>query len=80
MRYGEVVSKALFVSDPLDQELNAVFGIGGEAGEIVDEYKKILYHPGKVEDKAGLRKELGDLLFYLALLNHVKFGDSLLDP
>lgn len=44
-------------------------GIAGEAGEVVDKWKKILaYHNGKVtdEDKAELAKEIGDTLWYLA--------------
>lgn len=48
--------------------MNAVLGIGGEAGEIVDIHKKIFFH----KDKEGYRKELlleiGDLFYYLIKL------------
>lgn len=79
MRYGEVVRKALFVQDRDGQEMNAVLGIGGEAGEIVDHYKKLLFHPGAKGNDPALLLELGDLLFYLSLLTEVKFGVSLLE-
>lgn len=45
-------------------------GIAGEAGEVVDKWKKILaYRSGKVtdEDRAELAKEIGDTLWYLAI-------------
>ena len=38
-------------------------GLAGEAGEVVDEVKKILGH-GKPVDVAKLINELGDVLFY----------------
>ncbi len=45
-------------------------GIAGEAGEVADKWKKILgYHDGVVtpEDVAELSKEVGDVLWYLAV-------------
>ncbi len=42
-------------------------GIGGEAGEIIDHIKKNLYH-GHPLDVVKLRAELGDLLWYIAVL------------
>lgn len=48
-------------------------GIAGEAGEVADKIKKILvYENGKItdKDKAELAKELGDVLWYIAILSH----------
>ena len=53
-----------------DEAMNAVLGLGGEAGEIVDQCKKMFYHTEKPFDfhRAKLVSELGDSLFY-----HIKF-------
>lgn len=45
----------------------AALGIAGESGEICDLVKKLLYHR-KMMDKSILVKELGDLLWYIALM------------
>ncbi len=39
----------------------------GEAGEVVDTVKKVLYHSHEL-DTFSLRKEIGDLLWYTVLL------------
>lgn len=46
--------------------LNAALGLGGEAGEVADTLKKWAFHAHPL-DEAGLRKELGDVLWYVAL-------------
>lgn len=46
---------------------NACFGIGGEAGEILDLIKKHRYH-GKPLDELKLKAEIGDLLWYVNTL------------
>jgi NTP pyrophosphatase (non-canonical NTP hydrolase) len=46
-------------------------GIAGEAGEVVEKWKKIVaYKEGAVseEDLAELKKELGDVVWYVAVL------------
>lgn len=43
--------------------LNAALGIGGEAGEILEHIKKVLYH-GLPLDSAHVMKEIGDLFWY----------------
>lgn len=61
---------AIHVDDPLMDKTVWVLGIGGEAGEVVDKWKKIIsYHGGKVtaEDLEELKKEVGDVLWYLAM-------------
>jgi NTP pyrophosphatase (non-canonical NTP hydrolase) len=48
-------------------------GVAGEAGEVVEKWKKIVaYKEGKVsdEDLADLAKELGDVVWYIAVMAH----------
>ena len=48
-----------------------VLGIAGEAGEVVEKWKKIVaYRDGIVTDtdKAEIKKEMGDVLWYIAML------------
>ena len=50
-----------------DRLANWALGLIGEAGEIAEEMKKHLYHEHEL-DHAALVKELGDVLWYLAVL------------
>ena len=43
-------------------------GLAGEGGEVADAVKKHLFH-GHTLDQAHLLKELGDVLWYVALLS-----------
>lgn len=53
-----------------DHVMNAVLGLGGEAGEIVDVHKKWFYH--KAQDRhEELVNEIGDLYYYLAKLQEL---------
>lgn len=81
MQYGIVCRERMFVRDTPSQVFNAVFGLCGEAGEIADYYKKTRFHPPHLRNpsREDLRKEIGDVLWYLAALNEIEFGDSLLD-
>jgi len=48
-------------------------GIAGEAGEVIEKWKKIVaYKDGKVseDDLNELAKELGDVVWYIAVLAH----------
>lgn len=50
-----------------------VMGIAGEAGEVIEKWKKIVaYKDGKVSktDLGELKKELGDVVWYIAVLAH----------
>lgn len=43
---------------------NACMGIAGESGELVDMFKKILFHD-KPMDKEKVVNEIGDVIFYI---------------
>ena len=58
MNYGEFGGKGLL--------LNAVMGLNGEAGEVIDSVKKHCFQ-GHELDKAHLAEELGDVAWYLAV-------------
>lgn len=57
------------LGDPLAHQkeamTNLALGIAGEAGEIVDLVKKVVYHGHEI-DKEKFRGELGDLMWYIA--------------
>jgi len=48
----------------------ASMGLAGEAGEVVDELKKHLFH-GHAYRRDALIRELGDVLWYAAVLAHL---------
>jgi NTP pyrophosphatase (non-canonical NTP hydrolase) len=47
----------------------AALGLAGETGEVCDIIKKHLFHDHEL-DQPKLEKELGDVLWYLAVLSH----------
>ncbi len=63
------VSAFRFANKELDGKmllLNSVMGMNGEAGEAIDHVKKHLCH-GHELDQAAFLKEVGDVLWYVAL-------------
>lgn len=75
MNFNEYQKKALSTvlttDDSFKDLLHWVLGINGESGEIAEKVKKIIRDKnGKVspEDKKELAKEIGDVLWYLAVL------------
>lgn len=48
-------------------QMNAVLGLNGEAGEIADIYKKGNFQGHKINED-DVKKELGDILWYIALM------------
>ncbi|HSX53141.1 MAG TPA: nucleoside triphosphate pyrophosphohydrolase family protein [Patescibacteria group bacterium] len=75
MTFDEYQKKALTTAvinpDPLMDKTIWAMGVAGEAGEVVEKWKKIVaYKDGKVssEDLAELKKELGDVVWYIAVL------------
>lgn len=61
-----------YVDSLMDKTIWAM-GVAGEAGEVVEKWKKIVaYKEGKVseEDRQELGKELGDVVWYVAVMAH----------
>ncbi len=55
--------------DPLMDKTIWAMGVAGEAGEVIEKWKKIVaYHEGVIseEDRKELGKELGDVVWYIA--------------
>ena len=85
MTFDEYQKQALTTAknhyDPLMEKTIWAMGVAGEAGEVVEKWKKIVaYKDGKVseEDLGELAKELGDVVWYIAVLAHT-LGLSLED-
>lgn len=69
-----------YVGTLMEQTIWAM-GIAGEAGEVVEKWKKIVaYKEGKIteDDRIELQKELGDVIWYVAVMAH-SLGISLED-
>lgn len=49
--------------------LNGVLGLTGEAGEVADLVKKGIFHERGI-DLAHLQKEIGDVMWYIAMICH----------
>jgi NTP pyrophosphatase (non-canonical NTP hydrolase) len=77
MTFDEYQQQALTTvkttGDDFKDLLHWVLGITGESGEVAEKLKKIIRDKGSVvseEDKVELAKELGDVLWYLAVFAH----------
>ncbi len=75
MTFDEYQKQALTTAvnnyDPLMAKTIWAMGVAGEAGEVVEKWKKIVaYKEGKVsdDDLAELAKELGDVVWYIAVM------------
>lgn len=73
MNFKEYQEKALrtagMYSCKINQLINGVMGLNGEAGEVIDLVKKHLYQ-GHELDKDKLVDECGDVLWYLNLISN----------
>lgn len=74
MATKRLLNKTLDGSSPFEDSnfemgdiLNACLGLSGEVGELNDMVKKWVFHE-KVLDVNHLKKECGDILWYIALL------------
>lgn len=57
--------------DPLMDKTILAMGVAGEAGEVIEKWKKIVAYKGGVineEDRKELGKELADVIWYIAVL------------
>lgn len=80
MNFNEYQKQALTTAytdpeyeDTLMDKTIWVMGIAGEAGEVVEKWKKIVaYKNGNItnDDTQELKKELGDIVWYIAVLAH----------
>ena len=67
----QALTTAIFNPDPLMDKTIWAMGISGEAGEVLEKWKKIVaYQEGKISDQdlGEIKKELGDVVWYVALL------------
>lgn len=79
MDFKEYQEKALRTAgeytDGIDQLLNGVMGLNGEAGEVIDIVKKFMYQ-GHELNKEDIKNEISDCLWYLNLIAD-SIGESL---
>ena len=66
MNFDEYQKLAMRTANDKSDLINAALGISGEAGECTDIVKKYVYH-GHTLDSDELKKELGDVMWYIAL-------------
>jgi NTP pyrophosphatase (non-canonical NTP hydrolase) len=77
MTFDDYQKVALTTADtnyePLIEKTIWAMGIAGEAGEVIEKWKKIVaYKDGAIsdEDLKDLAKELGDVVWYIAVFAH----------
>jgi len=66
----QALTTVLSTGDDFKDLLHWVLGLNGEAGEVAEKLKKIIRDKNSViseEDKQELAKEIGDVLWYLAV-------------
>ena len=66
----QALKTAIANPDPLMDKTIWAMGVAGEAGEVIEKWKKIVaYHDGKITDadRKELGKELGDVVWYIAI-------------
>ena len=69
----QALTTVLSTGDEFKDLLHWVLGLNGEAGEVAEKLKKIIRDKNSVvseEDKQEMAKELGDVLWYLAVFAH----------
>lgn len=64
---GDRLASAVCESPHLATVLNGCLGLSGECGEFNDMIKKWIFHDSGI-DEQHLEKELGDILWYIALI------------
>jgi NTP pyrophosphatase (non-canonical NTP hydrolase) len=66
--YQEKALRTASTSKPDDLVLNGVLGLAGESGEVADHVKKALFQGHKM-DYDHIADELGDILWYVAIMS-----------
>ncbi len=69
----QALTTVLSTGDDFKDLLHWVLGLTGEAGEVAEKLKKIIRDKNSLvseEDKVELAKELGDVLWYIAVFAH----------
>lgn len=68
-RLNKKVDETMFCLSKIDygQMVHAALGLAGESGEVSDLVKKHIFHEKKL-DLEHLKKELGDVCWYIALM------------
>ena len=78
--YRKDVYRTLSSTDK-DNIAHAIIGITTEAGELLDAYKKHRFY-GRALDTKNLKEEIGDIMWYLTVLNGelgYSFQDAMTD-
>lgn len=66
-RLGKAIAKTDHVSIDFGGFMMACLGLSGEVGEFNDTMKKIIFHEAEF-DEEHLKKELGDICWYVAMM------------
>lgn len=68
---GKSMSRLLnsTINEDTGEIINACLGLSGEVGEFNDMIKKWIFHE-KAIDKEHLKKECGDIMWYIAMICH----------
>jgi NTP pyrophosphatase (non-canonical NTP hydrolase) len=69
----QALTTAINEYEPLMEKTIWAMGVAGEAGEVVEKWKKIVAYKNGVisdEDISELAKELGDVVWYIAVFAH----------
>lgn len=63
----KTLSKDFFVDDKKAVLLHSAIGLCTESSEVLDAFKKSLYY-GKELDLVNIKEELGDIMWYMAIM------------
>ncbi len=77
--YSNLAIRTASDGSPTENLLHASLGIGGEAGEVLDHVKKVVFN-GRKLDVNHLVAEIGDCMWYMNLMLHtlnVSWGTTL---
>jgi NTP pyrophosphatase (non-canonical NTP hydrolase) len=69
----QALTTAISNPDPLMDKTILAMGVAGEAGEVIEKWKKLVaYRGGKITagDTQELGKELADVVWYVAVMAH----------